>query len=86
MFNPMNWLSSILNFFIDVIYLIVTALTALLPVSPFEFKPLDWGPFGSMIGAFIPIPQMFLHFSAITTAILLYYAVRQLLRLIKMIQ
>jgi hypothetical protein len=86
MFNPMNWLSTIVNFFIDVIYMIVQAIVFLLPASPFDFEPLDWGPFGQLVGAFFPIPKMFLHFSVITTAILLYYAVRQLLRLIKMVQ
>ena len=86
MFNPMNWLSTIINFFIDVIYMIVQAIVFLLPASPFDFKPLNWGPFGQLVGAFIPIPQMFAHFVTLTTAILLYYAIRQILRLIKMIQ
>ena len=86
MFNPMNWLNAILNFLIDLVYLIMRGLTALLPASPFTFENLDWGPFGIWIGAFFPVSQMFLHFSAITTAILLYYAIRHILRLLQMIQ
>jgi len=86
MFNPMNWLNGILNFFIDLIYLIVRGLVAILPQTPFQFDSLDWGPFGTWVGGFLPVSQMFLHFSAITTSILIYYAIRHILRLMQMVQ
>jgi len=84
--NPMNWIAPIINFLIDVLYMIIQAVLALFPQSPFTFKEFDWGPFGDLVGAFFPIADMFAHFTAFTTAVLLYYGLRTLLRYLKMIQ
>lgn len=75
MFNPMNWLSTIVNFFIDVIYMIVQAIVFLLPASPFDFEPLDWGAFGQLVGAFSLSQKCFYIFQLL---LLLFYYIMQL--------
>lgn len=79
-------LVAILNGLIEVLYLIGTALTFLLPESPFDFKNLSWGQFGKAVGFIFPISAMGLHMTAILTAFLTYYAIRWLLRVIRQVQ
>jgi len=75
-----------INFLIDLLVDIVTGLFGLLPQSPFTFDGFNWGPFGRLIGLIFPAGDMFIHFTALTSAFLIYYGIRWLLRLIKMIQ
>src|SRR5690625_3821514 len=57
----------------------------ILPDSPFQFEPIEWGIFGNIIGFFIPVATIIQHFILILTAIGFYYAVRYLLRIIKQV-
>lgn len=82
----MDIVYDIINFLIDLLVDIITGIFGLLPQSPFQFKGFDWGPFGKLIGMIFPVGDMFVHFTALTSAFLIYYAVRMLLRWIKMIQ
>jgi hypothetical protein len=79
-------LSLIVNGLINLVYVIVYAIMALLPETPFDFRSLSWGNFGIMIGYVFPVNAMFIHMSVIITAFLLYYVVRWLLRMIRQIQ
>lgn len=79
-------LTAIANFIIDVVVGIITSIFSLFPATPFQFPVLDWGPFGLLIGTVFPVGTLFLHMTFITTAVLFYYAIRWLLRTIKMIQ
>ncbi|OIN66528.1 hypothetical protein BLD48_10315 [Exiguobacterium sp. KRL4] len=77
-----------INFVIDLLVDIATFALGALPESPFiemVIEPLDWGPLGKYVGFFFDIPTMVKHMAMITAACLAYYAVRQLLRWIKMI-
>jgi hypothetical protein len=71
---------------IDVLVFIITAVMGLLPDTPFHFEKMDWGEWGDLIGFLIPLSTMFLHMTAIVGAFLIYYAIRLILRWIKMIQ
>lgn len=79
-------LVAILNGIIDVLYLIASGIAALLPHSPFQFKPLDLGVFGQVIGLVFPVSEMATHMTLILSAFSMYYVVRWLLRLIRQIQ
>lgn len=74
------------NWLIDLLVGISETVFGLLPDSPFTFEKMSWGVGGQVIGYFIPVPTMISHFTALLSAILIYYAIRQILRLIKMIQ
>lgn len=78
-----NWiidgLGWILNFLIG-------WLIAILPATPFAFEKIEWGPFGQLIGYFIPVADMFTHFTLILVSIGLYYVLRHLLRLVRMVK
>lgn len=74
------------NFLIDLFVMITTGVLDLLPDTPFKFEKMDWGVGGQVIGYFIPVPTIILHFAGLLTAVLAFYAIRQLLRLVKVIQ
>lgn len=61
-------------------------LLMLLPNTPFVFEPIEWGAFGQLIGYFIPVADMFTHLTLILVAVGLYYLIRHLLRVIRMVQ
>ena len=82
----MPLIAPILNFLIDTLDLIVWALLFLLPETPFQFAPMQWGAFGSAVTLFVPVSQMAVSLALILTACLTYYAIRWLMRLIKQIQ
>lgn len=77
--NGANWL-------IDLLVMITETVFGLLPDSPFVFEKMSWGVAGQIIGYFIPVPTIIMHFTGLLSAILIYYAVRQILRLVKAIQ
>lgn len=57
----------------------------ILPNTPFDFEPVEWGPFGDIVGFFIPVSKILNHFVSILVSIGLYYAVRYLLRIIRQV-
>lgn len=61
-------------------------LIALLPNTPFVFEPIQWGPFGQLIGYVFPVTAMFQHMIFLLTAIAVYYLIRHLLRLVRMVK
>lgn len=77
-----------INFGIDAIVFVITAVMMILPDSPFleMNNKLEWGDFGTNISLFFDIPTMTLHFSLYVTAIGVYYIVRSILRWLKAIQ
>lgn len=79
-------LTSILNSLIDLLVAMFEGVYSLLPDSPFQFSPLDWGVFADAIGLVFPVSQMATHLTLILSAFLSYYAVRWILRLIRQIQ
>ena len=79
-------LVEILNGIISLLYLICYALTFLLPTTPFKFETIEWGPFGKGVGLFFPIEAMMTHFAVLLSAFLIYYAIRWLMRMIKMVR
>lgn len=82
----MKIVADVVNWLIDLIVAIALFVIDLLPNTPFEFTPLEWGSFGKMVGLFIPVQSMVTHFAVILSAVGLYYAVRWLLRIIKMVR
>lgn len=80
------FLNLILDVLSDVWYYTIGLALRLLPDSPFNPEPLNWGNFGNSIGYFIPVQQMAMHLTAILAAVLIYYVVRHLLRLAQMIR
>lgn len=76
----------IINALIDLVVLILNGLLQLLPDTPFNFTPLDWGVFGQAIGLVFPVASMATHLTLILSAMLSYYGVRWGLRLIRQIQ
>lgn len=79
-------LVSLLNGLIEAFTFILNIIVVLLPTTPFQFEQLQWGSFGQLIGYIFPIANMAIHMVALLSAVLLYYAVRQMMRLIKMVQ
>lgn len=82
----MDIITPAINFLIDLIVEIITFILDLLPATPFDFEPLEWGAWGDSVGTFIPIGAMATHFTIILSACFAYYIVRWALRLIRMIQ
>lgn len=78
--------TSIMNGLIDLIVLILNGLIYLLPESPFNFSPLNWGVFADAIGLVFPVGSMATHLTLILSAFALYYVVRWALRLIRQVQ
>lgn len=77
-----NWLVDTL---FDILDFLIGWLIKLLPESPFQFNQIEWGPFGQLIGTFIPVASILTHFTLILLAISLYYGIRHLIRLVKMV-
>jgi hypothetical protein len=82
----MDLLVPVVNFLIDLLNFIVGGLISLLPQTPFDFKPLNWGPLGQAIGYFIPVGSFVTHLTLILTAVGFWYVVRWAMRIIRMIQ
>jgi len=78
--------TSIMNALLDLIVLILTGLTALLPNTPFQFQPVEWGVFADVIGLVFPVSDIFTHWALIIAAFGSYYAVRWGLRLIRQVR
>lgn len=93
-FDLLNWLWCVIKsaFFwiienlFELIDIIAVFILNVLPDSPFQFEPIEWGPIGNSIGYFIPIQSILTHFITILTAIAIYMGVRHLLRLIKQVE
>lgn len=81
-----NFFAWIVENLFSLIDIIASFVLEFLPDSPFKFEPIEWGAFGNIIGFFIPVATILLHFTAILTSITIYYGVRYLLRLIKQIE
>lgn len=79
-------LVELLNGLVNVLYIIAYGLTFLLPVTPFSFEVIEWGEFGKALGLIFPIESMLKHFAVLLSAILIYYAIRWILRMIRQIQ
>lgn len=75
-----------LNELTDLLNFLIGPLLNLLPNTPFEFEPVQWGEFGNAIGYFIPIDKMLTHFTLLLMAIVVYYAISHLLRFVKMVK
>lgn len=82
----LKMLTAIMNGLINVAVWIMEGAFLLLPDTPFHFEKLDWGEFGKAIGYVFPLVKMATSFIAILTAVGTYYAVRTLLRWVKMVQ
>ena len=78
-----NWLLDGIGYILN---FLLGWLINLLPSTPFQFEKVEWGPFGQLIGYFIPVADMFTHFSLILIAVGVYYVMRHLLRLVKMVK
>lgn len=81
--NFANWIIDSIGWLLE---FLIGWLIAMLPATPFDFTSVEWGPFGQLIGYFIPVADMFTHFTLILSAIAVYYVVRHLLRLVKMVK
>lgn len=92
-FDLINWLWCILKSFfywiietlLEFLDIIMYFVLQILPDSPFQFEPIQWGNVGNSIGYFIPVSSILSHFITILSAITIYYGVRYLLRLIKQV-
>jgi hypothetical protein len=82
----LNFFKNIINALIDGLVAAITFVFNLLPDTPFNFPKIEWGNFGKLIGAFIPVADIATHFVLILSAFGLYYAVRWILRVIRMVQ
>ena len=78
-----NWLLDGIGYILN---FLIGWLINLLPTTPFQFEQVEWGPFGQLIGYFIPVASMFTHFTLILVSIGVYYVLRHLLRLVKMVK
>lgn len=93
-FDLLNWLWCVIKsaFFwiienlLNLIDIIAVFVLGVLPDSPFQFEPIEWGAVGNSIGYFIPVQQILTHFVSILTAIAIYMGVRYLLRLIRQVE
>lgn len=78
-----NWLIDGLGWILN---FLLGWLLALLPNTPFQFDKVEWGPFGQLVGYFIPVADMLTHLTLILMAVGVYYVLRHLLRLVRMVQ
>lgn len=93
-FDILNWIWCIiksafywiLENLLTILDYIAQFVLMILPDSPFQFEPIEWGPLGNSIGYFIPVQKILEHFIIILTAIALYMGVRYLLRLIRQVE
>lgn len=81
-----GFVNFIMDLLADLFYYTIGLVIRLLPDTPFQFEPVEWGTIGSAVGYFIPIPKMAQHFTILLITIGLYYLVRHLLRLVKMVK
>lgn len=58
----------------------------LLPETPFVFEPIQWGAFGDAVGYFVPIQTMLVHLSYILSALVVWYAIQHIVRMLKIIR
>ena len=58
----------------------------LLPETPFVFETIKWGAFGMGVGYFIPIQTMLVHLSYILGALIFWYAIQHIVRVLKIIR
>lgn len=70
-----GWWIDMLIFFIE-----------FLPPSPFQFNPIKWGAVGQSVGYFIPISDMILDLARIIGALVVWYSVQHVLRLLRAIR
>ena len=70
----------------DLLDLLIGTVLGWLPNTPFRFEPLEWGEFGRLVGYFFPVQAMASNFVVVLTAVGLYYAIRYLLRMLKLVQ
>ena len=59
---------------------------ALLPSVPWQFKPLQWGAFGDVVGYFIPIADMLTHFTLMLLLVVVWFSVQHILRIVRAIK
>lgn len=76
---------NILNFLIDLIVTIIVFILNLLPQSPFKNLTYDFGSVGGVLAFILPIGDVIRDFLVLLGAILLWYGLRYLLRLIRMV-
>lgn len=75
----------LMNFLVNWWLEILIWVLELLPDADFAADPIEWGDFGNSVGYFIPVAKMASHFVLILGALVLYFAVQHVLRLVKMI-
>lgn len=78
--------TSIMDALIGLAVVISEGVFLLLPDTPFKFEPIEWGSFGKALGYFVPIKMMAGSFALLLLSIGGYYAIRTILRWIKMVQ
>lgn len=64
----------------------IASIISILPSIPIFFQPVEWGPFGNLVGYFIPISEMLGHFTLMLTLVAVWYTVQHILRLVRMIK
>lgn len=69
------------NWWVDMLIWVI----GLLPDADFSADPIEWGVFGNSIGYFIPVSSMASHFAMILSALVLFYGIQHILRLIRLI-
>lgn len=81
-------LTRIINALVQLLAMIASAVLSLLPDSPFSWdfvETIKSMPYMSVVFYFIPFEAMISITMAYVTAVVVYYAVRWVLRLIKMV-
>ena len=71
---------------LDTIIEVIASIIMILPSIPIFFQPVEWGPFGNLVGYFIPISEMLAHFTLMLTLVAVWYTVQHILRLVRMIK
>lgn len=79
-------INAIIDHGIDTLINTLAWLIALLPSLPIQFQPLQWGPFGNLIGYFIPISTMLTHFTIMLGVVILWYSYQHIMRLVRLIK
>lgn len=76
----------LIEYLLDTVVSTLGWVIALLPSVPWTPEPLQWGPFGMLIGYFIPIAQMLTHFTLILGLVIVWFSVQHILRIVKAIK
>lgn len=76
---------NILNFLIDLVVVVIVFILELLPQSPFKNMTYDFGSVGGLLAFILPIGDIIRDYVSLLGAILLWYGLRYLLRLIRMV-